>query len=71
MGTKTYPKKVIKSEQNKPHRELVQPDKNYNTISEPKREMIMPREFNSLSDPRPTRQFYSQATNTTSPDWSF
>ena len=49
----------------KPQQERIQQDKNFSTTSEPKRDMIMPKEFNSVSDPQIQNHSLDQTTITT------
>lgn len=64
-------KKAQKPEQNKLPQERVQPDKEINTISVPKPDMIMPNEFNSVSDPKIRNQSANQAANSFSLEWEY
>lgn len=56
-------KKVKIPKQNVPKEELLQPDRLFNTISSPNKDMIMPEEFNSVSNPKPSNLSESQATH--------
>ena len=56
-------KKSRDPKKNELPQERIQPDEGLNTISVPKRDMIMPREFNSVSDPKLRNPSHSQTTN--------
>lgn len=62
-------KKTRKPEQNKLPQEHVQSDKDFNTLSVPKRDMIMPEEFNTVSDPKIGNETHSQAVTGHSIGW--